>query len=208
MLYDERAVLGFREACVLKEFFHWSIHQVKRFRPLKFVCQFCNPLRCRDCSQHWQIYALSKTPDFQSCWDKWRHEIVVNGNCSCVNVIRVISHHWCWGMWMKIFECWQQKLTRQGEDTCFLAKYWRWKEHLGVIRTRHRLFHSMTLQLQFPLVYDAFPVSAWLLSGWVAESIAGLFLGVWWRTESWFTLEEFWKCSAEELGGQTEGNWD
>lgn len=45
----------------------------------------------------------------------WNHGEWQLQTCQC---------HWCWGMWMKIFECWQPKLTRQGDDTCLNILAW------------------------------------------------------------------------------------
>lgn len=166
MLYDERAVLGFREAvrpCRQSPFQSWSelIHppglKWRGFHPLKFVCQFFNSPRCRDCSQHWQRYARSKTPDFLSCWDQWRHEIMVNGNCRRANAIGVEVCGW------KSSNVGNR--SWQGRGMILVWTSWRDSHTFW-----HRVFHSMTLQLQFPLVYDAFSseclTSVWL-SGWI-----------------------------------------
>lgn len=157
-------------SCRLSPFQSWSelIHppglKWRGFIPWNLCVNFSTLPRCRDCSQHWQRYARSKTPDFLSCWDQWRP-----------------WNHGEWQLQMCQFHKSPLVLRYVDENLRMLATevdkaggwYWYLFEHPGVIRTRSGLGCSTVWLCNFSslLCTMPFPVSAWLLFGWVDESI-------------------------------------
>ena len=159
---------GGQTVCRLSPFQSWSelIHppglKWRGFIPWNFCVHFSTLPRCRDCSQHWQRYARSKTPDFPSCWDQWRP-----------------WNHGEWQLQMCQFHKSPLVLRYVDENLRMLATEvdkaggWYLFEHPGVIRTRSGIGCSIVWLCNFNslLCTMPFPVSAWLLFGWVDESI-------------------------------------